>query len=380
MKPKIAIACQGGGSQTAFTAGALHGLFEAGIQKDFEIVSLSGTSGGAVCAALVWYAIKRNELPVWKRLVAFWNDNTPHTTDEQFFNDWLVHWIRIINRGMWPSLQLSPASPIVQTMMGYFSFGKRRAFLDFAELLKSHIDFDEIASWGPLPEKPVLVVGAANVLTGRLRKFISGKEIIRVEHIMASCAVPNLFPAVEIGKDAYWDGLFSDNPPVDELIRPSFVGLENIAEEIWLIKINPTRRQSIPVQPNDIFDRRNQLEGNVSLFQQLVHVELINDMILGDAFKQEFLSKLGIEGPILIPKSFHDAIDKPYHIPCIEMSEEIQATLDYEGKINRCSTNINPLLEDGKKQAREFLKARAGVIKHAASKLIDPAETRGPLL
>ena len=170
MKPKIAIACQGGGSQTAFTAGALHGLFEAGIQKDFEIVSLSGTSGGAVCAALVWYAIKRNELPVWKRLVAFWNDNTPHTTDEQFFNDWLVHWIRIINRGMWPSLQLSPASPIVQTMMGYFSFGKRRAFLDFAELLKSHIDFGEIASWGPLPEKPVLVVGAANVLTGRLRK------------------------------------------------------------------------------------------------------------------------------------------------------------------------------------------------------------------
>jgi NTE family protein len=94
MKPKIAIACQGGGSQTAFTAGVPQGLFEAGIEKDFEIVSLSGTSGGAVCAALVWYAIKKGELPVWKRLLAFWNDNRPHTPDEQFFNDWLVQCIR----------------------------------------------------------------------------------------------------------------------------------------------------------------------------------------------------------------------------------------------------------------------------------------------
>jgi NTE family protein len=52
---KIAIACQGGGSQTAFTAGAAKALIEhqeAG--KEFETVGISGTSGGAVCAALVW--------------------------------------------------------------------------------------------------------------------------------------------------------------------------------------------------------------------------------------------------------------------------------------------------------------------------------------
>ena len=48
-KTKIAIACQGGGSQTAFTAGALKALCEAGIADEFEIVSMSGTSGG-LCA------------------------------------------------------------------------------------------------------------------------------------------------------------------------------------------------------------------------------------------------------------------------------------------------------------------------------------------
>ena len=56
---KIAIACQGGGSQTAFTAGALKTLCEARIDDEFEVVGISGTSGGAVCATLLWYAFMR---------------------------------------------------------------------------------------------------------------------------------------------------------------------------------------------------------------------------------------------------------------------------------------------------------------------------------
>src|SRR3954469_25876990 len=96
MKTKIAITCQGGGSQTAFTAGALHALFEAGIQEEFDIVSLSGTSGGAVCASLVWYAIKKGEQPVWTRLMDFWKSNTAQSDSELHFNDWIVKCIREI--------------------------------------------------------------------------------------------------------------------------------------------------------------------------------------------------------------------------------------------------------------------------------------------
>ncbi len=36
MKAKIAIACQGGGSQTAFTAGALKALFDNKVQDYFN--------------------------------------------------------------------------------------------------------------------------------------------------------------------------------------------------------------------------------------------------------------------------------------------------------------------------------------------------------
>jgi NTE family protein len=361
-KPKVAIACQGGGSQTAFTAGALQTLFEAKIQEDIDIVSLSGTSGGAVCAMLVWYALKKGEQPVSERLMAFWRDNTPQSFNEWVFNDAVVRWLRAVDTGFLPTFQVSPASPLVQSMMGYVTHGQRAIFSDLRQLLRAHIDFDEIASWGPVPEKPVVLLGACNVLTGRLEKFISNKQAIRVEHILASCAVPTIFPAVEIGPDAYWDGLFSDNPPVDELIRPAYVGEENVAEEIWLIKINPTTRDSIPVRTDDIVDRRNQLEGNISLFQQLVHVEMLNNLLLRGAFKEEYLKRIGVKAPIRIPKAFRDDPDQPYHIPCIEISQKVQQSLDYEGKIDRSSENINRLIEHGRKQGRKFLEERARVV------------------
>jgi NTE family protein len=362
MKTKIAIACQGGGSQTAFTAGVLHALLEHGVQDQFDIVSLSGTSGGAVCASLVWYAMQKGERPAWRRLLGFWKDNTPHSHDEWLFNDWVVKWLRAINAGTWPMVQFSPASPWAQMAMAMATQSHRESFADLRKLLRAHIDFEEIASWGPRTKKPVLLLGAVNVLTGRLEKFVSRALAMKVEHILASCAVPSIFPAVEIGADAYWDGLFSDNPPVDELIRPAYVGAENLAEEIWLIKINPTTRDSVPIRPDDIIDRRNQLEGNVSLFQQLVHLEMLNELLMQGAFKQEFLDRLGMRGPIRIPKVYRDEPQKPYHIPCIEMSRKVQQSLDYEGKIDRSTENIDFLIEHGRKKGREFLAERAQVV------------------
>jgi NTE family protein len=122
----------------------------------------------------------------------------------------------MINSGLLPTFQLSPASAAAQSLMQFATMGLREKFTSFQTLLEAHVDFAEIASWGPRAKRPILMVGAANVTTGMLTKFISNREPIRV---------------------VFWDGLFSDNPPVQELIRPSSVGAENVPEEIWLIKI-----------------------------------------------------------------------------------------------------------------------------------------------
>ena len=367
-KTKIAIACQGGGSQTAFTAGALKALCEAQLADEFEIVSMSGTSGGAVCAVLVWHALERGADPPWRQLMDFWQDNSAIGWAEIAFNQLLVDSVRMINSGLLPTIQLSPSSVASRSLMQFATMGLRENFTSFQTLLETHVDFAEIASWGPRAKRPILMVGAANVTTGMLTKFISNREPIRVEHVLASCAVPTIFPAVQIGEDVFWDGLFSDNPPVQELIRPSSVGAENIPEEIWLIKINPTRRETVPVRIDDIIDRRNQLEGNISLFQQLRHVEMLNDMLLSHAFRPEFLDQFDINRPVRIPKSFSASPNKPYHIPCIEMPTELGQALDYESKIDRSAAHIEHLIIEGEQCARTFLLERARVV--AAGSLV----------
>ncbi|MCX7310748.1 MAG: patatin-like phospholipase family protein [Hyphomicrobiales bacterium] len=359
MKTKIAIACQGGGSQTAFTAGVLKALSESHLQDDFEFVSISGTSGGALCATLVWYSLRKGEQPVWKRLIDFWHDNTAQNFSEEMFNSVMIEWMRLVNSGFLPVYQTSPASPLIQAMGQFASSGHRAEFSNFPALLRRHIDFDEIAAWGPQSKPPVLIIGAASVLTGRLRKFNSSQEAIRMEHILASAAVPNIFPAVPVGDDALWDGLFSDNPPLDDLVRKGVVGDGNIPNEIWIIKINPTARQSVPVMANEIADRRNQLEGNVSMFQNLKWIEMINDLILLGAFKPEFLEQFDVSQPVRIPKAFASEPDKAYHIPWIEMSAEMQQSLDYEGKLDRSRKNVDALLAHGEERGRAFLAERA---------------------
>ena len=97
-RTKIAIACQGGGSQTAFTAGVLKALCEANLQDQFEFVGISGTSGGALCATLVWYALRRGEQPIWRRLIEFWRDNTAQSGPERMINNTIIDWLRMVNR------------------------------------------------------------------------------------------------------------------------------------------------------------------------------------------------------------------------------------------------------------------------------------------
>jgi NTE family protein len=357
-KPKIAIACQGGGSQTAFTAGVFKALFERKIQDKFEIVSLSGTSGGAICAFLIWYAIKRGDDPVWKRLIDFWEDNSASTYNEKLFNDFAIKTVEWTSKGFLPQFNVSPSSTLSKALFNISTTGLRDRFTNFEALLHSHADFDELASWGPQPKRPILLIGACNILTGKLHKFNSYYESIRPDHLLASACVPKIFPAVVIDGMAYWDGLFSDNPPINELIKDDYVGADNIPDEIWVIKINPTTCKEIPCAVDDIADRQNELEGNISLLQGLEQIEFLNSLLMKGAFKDDFLSQFMITKPIRIPNVFSEDPDKAYHIPLIKMSEDLAQSLNYESKLDRSPDFINLLIADGEAQGRQFLEDR----------------------
>src|SRR5262245_42537773 len=108
MGKRVAIACQGGGSQCAFVAGALKGLFGRRIQDRFQIVGLSGTSGGAFTAALAWQGLLRqargDRADIGDQILACWNDLTAQTLQEMALDGVCVGLQRLAERGWMPTV------------------------------------------------------------------------------------------------------------------------------------------------------------------------------------------------------------------------------------------------------------------------------------
>jgi len=90
---------------------------------------------------------------------------------------------------------------------------ERAAFYDTGALRKT---LDELIDYPAISDECTrLTMGAVNVRSGRLRYFDSSEETLRVDHIMASGALPPAFPAVRVDADWYWDGGIYSNTPIE---------------------------------------------------------------------------------------------------------------------------------------------------------------------
>ena len=361
-RKRVAIACQGGGSHTAFTAGALKRLLQ---DERYEFVALSGTSGGAICALLAWYALiehgkgengaSKAASEAARSLEKFWlEDNVAGEPWERMLNDWLVGWLR------W------------QQATGILFESSPNAFSDYWQnqlrrTLEENITFENINEQKVRPASPKLFVAAVNVLTGEFKVFgshkredgandpdgrpswvFNEKDGIDVDAILASTAIPPIFRSVPIGEGVYWDGLFSQNPPVSEL-------LEARPDEVWVIQINPSSlapRPRAPVpgdEPTsvvDIIDRRNELSGNLSLNQELRYVEKINELV-------EDLGEEGPKGKRLRVR--RGKVYRPVVVRKIEMAHPLGAA----SKLDRSPTFIRKMMRYGERRAVEFFGALA---------------------
>ena len=138
-------------------------------------MSLSGTSGGAVCAALAWYGLLKaaagDPTPIQKRIKDFWEEIIAQLAPELYVDKLGAEMLRMIENGVLPHLELNPVSALNQVFISsLISFLPRRFFTDLKAALEAHIAFEELPELVK-PDSPVLLLGAADVLTGELKKF-----------------------------------------------------------------------------------------------------------------------------------------------------------------------------------------------------------------
>jgi len=205
----VGLALQGGGALGSYQAGVYEAIADSPYLPDW----IAGISIGAINAAIIAGNPPKDRVA---RLRQFWEEITAPTP-------------------LWPSPRTGVAEfdhgvgalrALMLGQPGFFTpraatdwvFGdKPTSYYDTAPLratLERLVDFDRINA-----KEVRFSVGAVNVHTGNFIYFDNHTRHIRVEHVMASGALPPGFPPVEIDGVLYWDGGLVSNTPLEYVLE-----------------------------------------------------------------------------------------------------------------------------------------------------------------
>lgn len=250
MAKPINLALQGGGSHGALTWGVIDRLLE---EERLDIVEVSGTSAGAMNAVVLADGYRRGgRAGARAALGAFWkavSDAARFSPARRTF------WDRMSGRY---SLDRSPGYLMLEAMGRFFSPYELNPFdlNPLRDLLLAQVDFGNVNA-----SEVRVHVTATNVRTGLPRVFSSGE--VTAEAVLASACLPQMYKAVEIGGEAYWDGGFSANPALFPLVANA------ASPDILIVQINPFTRPELPRTARDIINRVNEISFNTSLVKEL---------------------------------------------------------------------------------------------------------------
>lgn len=187
------LALQGGGALGAFTWGVLDAL----LRRDIEIEAISGASAGAVNAVVLADGLL---------------DGGPEQAREKLSRFW---------RALSDTVPAGGSSAALATLgaLDLLSMRPSPALLNpfglnpLRDLLRETVDFERLRRKSPI----ALFIAATRVSDGGARIF--GTQEVTLEVVLASACLPQLHDAVEIDGESYWDGGYSANPPIMEMVQ-----------------------------------------------------------------------------------------------------------------------------------------------------------------
>lgn len=271
----VAVALQGGGSHGAFTWGVLDRLL---LEPDLEIVGISGTSAGAMNAAILADGLRRGgRTEARAALTSYWEDvgrlpgyasfepsavpgieRSWHLDNNPFFL-----WMDVLAR-IWSPYQINPCN-----------YHPLRALLE-------RVDFEGLRRD---EDAPRVFIGTTNVRSGMRRVFDNSE--LSVDVLLASACLPLAYQAVEIGGEHYWDGGYTGNPPLAPLY------LRTTATDVIIISINPLLRADVPRSAREIISRIDEISFNSAFISEMAAIAFIEEFFglsaAGDRVRRMFM-------------------------------------------------------------------------------------------
>jgi NTE family protein len=322
---RINLALQGGGAHGAFTWGVLDRILE---EEDIEIAAISGTSAGALNGAALkagWVRGGRDGAKemldwVWHEIGQLNALNLP-----EWMNAWLPE------PGLLSlAVEYSPGYAVgdgLTRVMSPYSWGP--LYRNPVEPIVEKLDYDEVCAVGG----PKLCVCATHVNDGKIRVFTGDK--ISNEAILASACLPTVFQAVYADdpltgeRAAFWDGGYTGNPALFPLFAP------DLPDDVLIVNINPLERQRMPVTPQEIQNRINEISFNSSLLRELRAIEFVQRLISSGSVAEGAMKRVLV----------HMVSD-----------DELMNRLSVATKIVPIATVILQLKKAGRDAASEFLR------------------------
>ncbi|WP_411821422.1 patatin-like phospholipase family protein [Leptospira sp. 'Mane'] len=190
MADKKALILSGGGARGSYQAGVWRYLEETNWKPDI----ICGTSVGAINACAIGSGLKSEELTnLWLNLD---KDKVMHTS-------WRTTARELFRKKYAPLADTTPLRQLIKEK------------LDLSRLNRSDVK---------------VVISAVNILTSELRFFENPD--IKIEHILASSAIPLFFPWQMVDGQPHWDGGIMANTPILPAITRG-------ASEIIVVLLSP---------------------------------------------------------------------------------------------------------------------------------------------
>lgn len=319
---KINLALQGGGAHGAFTWGVLDAFLE---RNCFDFEGVSAASAGSMNAVVLTQGlIDGGAEQARARLDEFWHrvsETGAVFSPVSCAQDFMPQWAAAFGSGISATMRFM--SLMSQNLSPYqfnpFNLNPLKS------ILNDIVDFKKLRKFDGVE----LFISATNVRTGAPRIFTSHE--LTCDMVLASAALPNIFQAVHIDKDYYWDGGYVGNPS----LWPLFYEVET--KDVMILHVNPIVRDDIPQDAAAIENRLNEITFNASMLSELRAIAFVQKLLDRNMLKDE-----------------HRAKYKDVLVHAIR-AESAMGKLDLASKFDTSWGFLSKLKEQGRRMAVDWL-------------------------